>query len=61
MAPLFVFFVVATGAAITWQYATCQRDYDLFQTLFNGSLKEEIHVSFFGEHLSIEMQHIFLL
>jgi len=45
LAPMLLFLVLLMGGILTWQWATCESDYQLFQTLFRQSQKEESFLS----------------
>ncbi|KAI6222220.1 hypothetical protein M3Y95_00961600 [Aphelenchoides besseyi] len=45
MAPILMILIVACGCCVTWQWLTCQKDFDLFQSLFQRAQKEEIFLS----------------
>ncbi|KAI1724713.1 hypothetical protein Ddc_05964 [Ditylenchus destructor] len=45
LAPMLILLVAVMGAILTWQWATCESDTQLFQTLFRQSQKEEAFLS----------------
>lgn len=45
LAPMLILSVLVMGSILTWQWATCESDTQLFQTLFRQSQKEEAFLS----------------
>ncbi|KAI6179733.1 hypothetical protein M3Y98_00642300 [Aphelenchoides besseyi] len=45
MAPILLILIVVCGCCVTWQWWSCQEDFDLFQSLFQRAQKEEIFLS----------------
>ncbi|KAI6174837.1 hypothetical protein M3Y97_00965800 [Aphelenchoides bicaudatus] len=54
MAPFLILLIILCGSILTWQWFTCQNDYDLFQNLFNRSHKEESFLSELENQLNCE-------
>lgn len=45
MAPILLLLIFSTGLLLTWQWKTCEKDFELFQGLFLKSQKEEAFLS----------------
>ncbi|KAE9552243.1 hypothetical protein FO519_004552 [Halicephalobus sp. NKZ332] len=52
MAPVLVVLIFLCGIILTWQWATCQSDADLFHKLFRHALKEEKYLSVIERELN---------
>jgi hypothetical protein len=54
MAPVLLFLIFVCGATLTWQWLTCQNDYNLFQDLFNNARREESFLSLLEKQVACE-------